>query len=574
MSNLINLTDFPNPMAQTFRVTEPTGIVITAASLYFYSAPGVSDTQLPIILELRPVVNGAPSSTNYIPGTRVTKTAAQVRTVLSAATGSGLVWDETGTLPEVKFSFDHPVYIPGNTEVALVAYTNATAGQYKVWAAKLGEYKWVAGSKSTAARVSSQPAVGSFFQSSNGTTWTPLQDVDVAFNVYRAEFTYENTYAVFKSVPPPLKNLSETNAYSNPLIFTAGSNKVRVIHPEHGYLPGDVVTLSTDSNASSTFDDNSVVGYIGGVFGSSILGDRQIDSVDPYGYVITIDSDADSSIRAGGNGLLATEQYKFSSFNLKLPRLTPAGTQTYTSADLTTFASYADQDGTLISKNPYQATTGIAVIPGTVNLLKLPHVLTDSNQTASELSSSPAATFTTTMITADKRIAPAILAERVNLRVVTNLIDYFDSDNATATVGRHYSSVLNYAPETSAKGGIAVAKHITIPYSLATGTTATSIKVLLDGYRPLYTDFSVWYRACLKDDKDIYTVDWIEFSKTPSPPDVSNYNDISRGEAYNEYEFSVFDIVSFDTYQIKVVFNTTNDAYVPMIRNLRTIATE
>lgn len=571
MTGVINLTDFPNPLAQTFRVTEPTGVVLTAVSLYFYSAPTVSDTQLPIILELRPVVEGSPSSTQFIPGTRVTKTAAQVRAVLAAATGSGQVWNESGTLPEVKFSFEFPVFIPANTEIAMVAYTNATPGQYQIWAAKMGEYKWIAGVKSTAGRIAAQPAVGSFFQSSNGTTWTAQQDIDIAFKVYRANFLYGETYAVFKSSNPPLKNLSETNTLTNPLIFTANSNKVRVLHPEHGYLVGDQVTLSADPNASSTFSSGSTVN---GVFGSSILGTRTIDSADPYGYTITMDSAADSSIRAGGNGLLATEQYKFTSINVKMPRLVPAGTSMYTSASLTNFASYADPTGAIAGVAPYNTTSQIAIIPDEVRTFKMPYVMVDSNQRVSDLGNSPAATFTTTLITQDQRVAPVLLAERTNARLVTNWIDYFDSDAAASITGRHYNTTLNYVPETDPYAGSATAKHVTIPYSLATGIFASSIRVLIDAYRPIYSDFSVYYRTCLRDNANIETVSWREFSKTPTPPNTSNYNDIARSNEFNEYEFSVFDINSFDTYQIKVVFNTTNDAYTPLIRNLRTIATE
>ena len=54
----IQLTQQFNPIAQTFRISEPGGSVITSIGIFFSAAPRVSDDQLPIVLEIRPIVDG------------------------------------------------------------------------------------------------------------------------------------------------------------------------------------------------------------------------------------------------------------------------------------------------------------------------------------------------------------------------------------------------------------------------------------------------------------------------------------------------------------------------------------
>lgn len=565
MTGLINLTEYTNPVAQTVRVTEPGGVVLTAASLYFYSAPTVDDPQISITFELRPIVEGRPSSNRFIPGTRVVKTAAEVRAIASTT------WDQSSTLPEMKFEFSEPVFIPQESSVALVVYTNASAGQYQIWHAKMGEYKWINGVVSTAARVNSQPAVGVVYQSSNGTDWTPEQNLDLAFKLYKAKFNYQNSYATFYADVPPLKSLSDNGNFDGPLIFTSGSNQLKVIHPNHGYLTGDTVTLSYDDNASnSTVTPASTTA---GVFGSSILGDRTITAVDPYGYTITMDSSADSSIRGGGNGLLATQQYRFAEFQLSAPGGTPEGTTKYYVGDFTQFADIMDSAADLTSLTPYNENVNMAIVNGRMHMYKHPFVLTDSNQEQSQLSGDPSMEIRIGMETLNQNVAPFINSRHVTAYVGSAFIDNQDSDAAPFTLGKNKLSTIPYVPETHPYLGTATAKHVTIPFNLSSKNPATSIRVLLDAKRPLQTDFDVLYRTCNRDNVDISTVSWTYFSKTPEGPNISNYNDTTRGPEIKEYEFSVFDLPVFDTYQIKVVFRSENSAKIPMIGNLRTIAT-
>ena len=168
MAGRLQLTEQLNPMAQTFRVLEPGGSVLTGIGLFFEKVPSGTQPQVPVTIELRPVTeNGDPSSQRFIPGTRVSHLPSEItgaNTTFSAST-------------EKKFTFREPVYIPSNSEVAIVAYTAAGAGQYRIYAGTLGDISLGSNTK----RVTHQLDAGVFFQSSNGTVWSKDQNTDIAF---------------------------------------------------------------------------------------------------------------------------------------------------------------------------------------------------------------------------------------------------------------------------------------------------------------------------------------------------------------------------------------------------------
>ena len=61
--------------------------------------------------------------------------------------------------------------------------------QYEVWTAKMGErtIETLNLPNSEAIRYSRQFALGSLFKSQNGSTWTPAQESDLTFKLYKAQ---------------------------------------------------------------------------------------------------------------------------------------------------------------------------------------------------------------------------------------------------------------------------------------------------------------------------------------------------------------------------------------------------
>ena len=549
----LQLTDQENPLAQTFRVTEPGGSVITSIGVFFHTAPRASDPQHKIFLELRPVgETGFPSSQEFWSRTKVKATAAQIRAVANTSY-------TTGT--EYKFTFRAPLFIPENTEVAFVLYSAAGAGKYKIWGGSVGDFYF----GSTKKRIAQQLDAGSMFQSSNGTTWSADQSTDLAFKVYRAKFTNKTSVARIE-VSAPSKEMISANAQTNklverpadPIVFNASSNVASIIHPGHGFQIGDHVILEDLDQDSATI--------VNGVRVSSYIGQRTITDVDPFGYTFNMDSVADSSVRAGGMGLLGSRQVNLDDFMLKLPIVHPRQTNSSIVGKFTTTSGFAG------GETAYLDTIDVPVRRNSLIRLKDPHVVASEEQENLHLAGAASTYFDVYLSTHNRYVAPWIRMADANLLAASFLVDY---QAETTTAGRNTLSTIPFVSEAEPDGGTTASKHITVPFTLA--QASTSIRVMVDAARPAGSDFSVWYRTASSSSGSLITdTRWTEFSKSVSSPNKSNYNDIGFVDDYDdqsEYEFNGYDIPSFDTYQIKITFNARKQTQPARIYALRTIAT-
>lgn len=170
-----------DPVAQTFFVNEgqyPEGIFLESLNLFFRS----KSTSLPVLVEIRPVVNGYPSSTEIVPFSIVSLEGDQVSVSANAS------------IP-TNFQFDAPIYLPPG-EHAFVVRSAST--DYEIYSAVLGE-KTI---HNPNVRITEQPALGSMFKSQNSSTWTAVQEEDLMFNLYKCAFktgTANTGYAILHS---------------------------------------------------------------------------------------------------------------------------------------------------------------------------------------------------------------------------------------------------------------------------------------------------------------------------------------------------------------------------------------
>ena len=154
------------PLAQTFKNDTIGGCFLTSLDLFF----AFKDPNLPIWVEIRNVVAGAPGQM-VLPHSRKVLEPTQVNENL-----------EDGTTP-TNFTFDSPVYIQEGNEYAIVVLSKSQ--DYRIYTAAMGELDLATG-----AVVSSQPALGVLYKSSNDSAWTPVQSEDLKFKLRRAFFAY------------------------------------------------------------------------------------------------------------------------------------------------------------------------------------------------------------------------------------------------------------------------------------------------------------------------------------------------------------------------------------------------
>ena len=563
MAGLLQLAEQSNPTGQTFVVDEAS--CLTGIGIFFAKAP--ADDNYAITLEMRPTTeSGSPSAQRYIPGTRVTATAAQIRT----KTDPGGVYAGTtfSDAREYKFEFKHPIYVPNNSLCSFVVYTSAPAGQYQMYVAKNVDFLY--GSTEAFYTYSTSTEKGAFYSSSNGTSWEPDNNKDVTFKVYRAQFnTTTVSRAVLNNNIIPVKRLTETQFRTglghytyDPIGFTSGSNIAKIRHPVHSFQPGDKVTLSSDG--VNSFDSGDT---INGVVGSSILGQRTIVATDPFGYTITMDSNADSTVRGGGTGLMATENFGIDQAYLTLPYITPKKTNLAVKIDLTTSKSQAG------TENAYNTTTDIRLHPNKMHRLLQPHMIATADNEALRLSGNKSAKMTVSMYTTSPNVAPYFNIDTAYLGCEQALID---NQSSYVRAGYNTLASVDWVSDSASSGGTDAAQHTTIPYKLETG--ATSIVVYTEAVRPKGSEFSVFYRTrpMAEEESKLNDMKWIEFSKSAKDVKGNSYDEIPATDDYikfKNYAFSVFDLDQFDQYQIKITMHTTRQTHPPVFANLRTIAT-
>ena len=232
------------PLAQTFKIDAIGGVFLTSVNLFF----ATKDPTIPVWIEIRNTVAGTPGQ-QVLPYSRKILEPAFVNTDF-----------ERGETP-TSFVFESPVYCQEGQEYALVIVSKSQ--EYLIWTARVGGTDAITGGL-----VTSQPALGSMYKSSNSSSWTPVQSEDIKFSIQRAWF--QNNYVgdvtltndvVSKDTSITYADSSDTTlgtAYGrrlkpNPILITNSSTVMKVIHPDHGmYSTSNNVEIRNASSGLST----------------------------------------------------------------------------------------------------------------------------------------------------------------------------------------------------------------------------------------------------------------------------------------------------------------------------------
>ena len=288
-----------DPLAQSFTVggniqapnangqnDDANGAFLTSVDLYFSSKPGGNE---PLTVEIRTMELGIPTLNVIGESKTISPTDLQEdgETPVLQTSADG----ETAT----RVTFDYPIFLPPGEEYALVLLA-PTSDQYEVWTAKMGE-RTVATQNlpaSEAVRYSKQFAVGSLFKSQNGSIWTPSQESDLKFKLYKAKFTANSGIAHFGNPP-----LDESNGY----VPTLQENAITVL-PKNITLG---ITTVTDSNLIDILSEGRrIAGNIANSFGTIVSNGGPVSGITNTdgGVNYTTRTGAETlNIFGGGTGL-------------------------------------------------------------------------------------------------------------------------------------------------------------------------------------------------------------------------------------------------------------------------------
>jgi hypothetical protein len=524
-----------DPLAQSFRVTEPSGMFVTKVQTYFKTR----DDVIPIELQIRPMVNGSPSATEIIGNAiKFLNTPSSEVNLPASQTAAGVIAAPT------TFEFDEPIFLNPNTEYAIVLLAEST--NYEAY---VGEtYAFELGS--TEKRINRQPSMGSLFKSQNGTTWEPDQTKDLAFKLFKAEFDTVGGYAVFENV-----DLEDEALENNPLYVNSGDATVTMSFPNHGYSVGDTINI-TGLDSATRYN---------GILGSSIMNPTApnglVTAVDGFGLRFEADSASTSAGRFGGTSIITDRQVQFDLCVPNFTTLIPDDTNLSYSAKFTTGKSLAAITGQQV-RYQKDASYSSDIIIGDENVFSAPRLVANSsNETLpAGLDGLRSTTFKVDMTTTRADVSPIIDAQRASLTTIGNMID-----NQATSPASGFNVPLNYTEETTAFGGSALSKHMSTVSVLE--EAAVGLKVIVSAIRPSGSDFDLYFRTA-NDGEDIFDIDWtLQSSETTVAPDGNNFR---------EYRYLIGgqggDVAEFTQYQYKIVMRSNNSSAIPVFKDFRSIA--
>ena len=513
-------TNWINPLSQTFivdRNLHENGVFVSSIDVFFSSV----DTILPVTLQLRPVINEAPSSSQIIPFSEVTINAADVNV---SATAPNVATSTTYT----RFTFDSPVYLyPDEYAVVLTSPSE----NYSVHVANLGET--VRNTVST--KVSQQPFVASFYEPQNSSIWQPNVEKQMMFRVNRCNFD-TGTHAVYLSL--------EANPLSG---NTSGINY-------------DVFKLST---SELTFSNTAIAYSFKGIDQSKTVNSdstrtSQIDS-------------AFTSFSANRNITLGTQKKVVAPIS-STGQVTYAANNYYLRALLTS-------NDSKISPAIDMSRINLIVVENEINRGSIANSDIVVTNSGTGYTSAPTVTISGGGGSGATATATLDGTEVSGVTVTAGGSGYYETPTLAFSGGGGSSAAATISSELGSNGGNAKTRYISRRVTLEDGFDAQDLKVFLNAYKPKDTDIKVYFRVHNSEDpEDFEDKPYVLFTQetdanliSASESDIKEYvfrtssNNISYTSGTQTYD-------NFKTFSIKIVLGSASTAIIPKIKDMKAIA--
>jgi hypothetical protein len=417
----------------------------------------------------------------------------------------------------------------------------------------------------------------------------------------------ETNYAVIKDIQSDISPTKLTSTYSStsnaslPILDstqfqTFEGLPVTALNPGYikigqeiikytGYTSTTLTNIERgiDNTTPFTYSANSLVEKyeIGGVSlrrinKSHYLGDVDSNIEDKIGvnhYYIKIDMGSRTDLKfnytgeVGGPNAKASYNILFNAITPSIKSITPTGTSVSFEVNTVSGTSIGGDEVSFID-------SGVETIENNkINYFETPRLLSsriNEIERLQDVSFNRSLSLATQFRTSDSRLSPAIDLARADLVLTSNIINnpginyITNSETNTIYEDPHIFSYLTNRIDLS--------------------TPSSSLKVILDAYVNSDSDIRVFYSI---GDDDIFipfpgysnrSIDGsvIDLSLSDGtsdyrvPKNDNNLFNPSISDFY-EYEYTA-DNLSFKSFRLKIVGTSSNQAYVPMIKNLRAIA--
>ena len=253
-SRIEGSSQWMDPMAQTFIVNKsnyPEGAFIKSVDLWFRqkATANSSTPQLPITVQIRPLINGYPSSGTIIPHSEAVKRPEEINTIVTAP-------DASNTSHYTTFEFPAPVYLTGD-EYALVVLSNSS--EYQLWTAIQGLSPLTDASISPNIRIPKQPNIETMYLPTNAGMPQVSPGESLMMRVNRCHFTTSNQGNIILMSNTHSQNMATSNVYIDAYKFntsvmnfdsTTIDMAFKTTNTSGGYSSTNYVTGEKDKNVN------------------------------------------------------------------------------------------------------------------------------------------------------------------------------------------------------------------------------------------------------------------------------------------------------------------------------------
>jgi hypothetical protein len=376
-----------NPIAQSFLIGEP--CFVTKIELFFQS----KDNLVPLYFNLRKNENGLPGD-YIIPFSEVVLQPNQVSVSSDASLATA-------------FIFESPIYLDSGE----YSFTVTSASEkYRLWVSELDTFDIV-----TKKLITEQPYIGVLFKSKNARTFEPLQNEDVKFNLYIADFSVVDK-AVVDFVFDDTSHL--TSLEQDPLELFPSSSVMRIYHKNSGLINGSYVKLSGIDNVYP-FGNTTISNPFFGVNGNLIENvSFEVSNVTSESYTVILPASSTTvqPVRFGGVAVSAEVDVVYSTLYPVLSRINPNG-------EIRQFVKTTD--------NNYAVDSDfVEILDGDTNFSNTKRITSNVN-TQNRISNATSFTYRVEMSTGNPYVSPVLDIAQAGIVFARNLIDSPTYDNST-----------------------------------------------------------------------------------------------------------------------------------------------
>ena len=253
-------------------------------------------------------------------------------------------------------------------------------------------------------------------------------------------------------------------------------------------------------------------------------------------------------IKSGGYNIVATQNIQYEILTAQIQRLLLP--KTNITARVNTITGTSINDGTNLSQNSFSNTGEFYdILLNDSNYFNAPQLICSQINESSELSGAKSIRMDLSLFSNSTNVSPIIDTDRMSITLTSSRINNPSNPN-TALLPR---------------GDEHTAAYIT---KVATLTNpSSSIKLIFAGYRPPNTFIKPLYRVLPTGATE--TIDQIGYEFFPT--NDATIPATTDNELYQDYEYEVSGL-DFTAFQIKLVFVSPNQAFVPIIKDFRAIA--